>query len=95
MGFGERLQALSVAVEAAALVGFSALAGAAAALAGAAPLVARVDPLPQYTPPAALVVPWSVLGASFVALVLVAAVVGGVAGALAGRGEVAEALRVA
>jgi hypothetical protein len=95
MGFGERPQALSVAVEAAALVGFSALAGAAAGLVGAAPLVGRVDPLPQYTPPAALVVPWSMLGGSFVALVLVAALVGGLAGALAGRGEVGEALRVA
>jgi hypothetical protein len=95
MGFGERLQALSVAVEAAALVGFAALAGAAAALVGAAPLVERVDPLPQYTPSAALVVPWSLLGASFVLLVLLAAVAGGVAGAFAGRGEVGEALRVA
>jgi hypothetical protein len=35
------------------------------------------------------------LAATFVALVLVAAVVGGLAGALAGRGEVGEALRVA
>ena len=95
MGFGDRLQALSVAVEASALVGFSALAGVTAALVGAAPLVARVDPLPQYTPSAALVVPWSLLAATFVALVLVAAVVGGLAGALAGRGEVGEALRVA
>ena len=95
MGFGERPQALSVALEAAALVGFSALAGAAAGLVGAAPLVARVDPLPQYTPPAALVVPWLLLGATFVGLVLVTALVGGLAGALAGRGEVGEALRVA
>ena len=95
MGFDERLQALSVAVEAAALVGFAALAGAAAALVGATPLVTRVDPLPQYIPAAALVVPWSLLAASFAGLVLVAAVVGGVAGAFAGRGEVGEALRVA
>ena len=95
MGFGERLQALSVAVEAAALVGFAALAGAAAALIGAAPLIAHVDPLPQYTPSAHLVVPWSLLAASFALLVLVAAVAGGVAGAFASRGEVGEALRVA
>jgi hypothetical protein len=95
MGFGERRQALSVAVEAAALVGFAALAGAAAALVGAAPLVAQVDPLPQYTPGASLVIPWSLLGASFGVLVLVAALVGGAAGASAGHGEVGEALRVA
>jgi hypothetical protein len=95
MGFGERLQALSVAAEAAALVGFAALVGAGAALAGAAPIVERVDPLPQYTPGAALVVPWPLLAASFVALVLAAAVIGGIAGALAGKGEVGEALRVA
>ena len=95
MGFGERLQALSVAVEAAALVGFAGLAGAAAALIGAAPLIAHVDPLPQYTPSAHLVVPWSLLAASFALLVLVAAAAGGVAGAFASRGEVGEALRVA
>jgi len=95
MGFGERLQALSVAMEAAALVGFAALAGAAAALIGAAPLIAHVDPLPQYTPSAHLVVPWSLLAASFALLVLVAAVAGAVAGGFASRGEVGEALRVA
>jgi hypothetical protein len=95
MGFGERLQALSVALEAAALVGFAALAGAAAALIGAAPLIAHVDPLPQYTPSAHLVVPWLLLSASLALLVLVAALAGGVAGAFASRGEVGEALRVA
>jgi hypothetical protein len=95
MGFGERLQALSVALEAAALVGFAALAGAAAALIGAAPLIAHVDPLPQYTPSAHLVVPWSLLAASLALLVLVAAAAGAVAGGFAGRGEVGEALRVA
>jgi putative ABC transport system permease protein len=95
MGFGTGMEAASIAMEAAGLVGFAALAGAAAALVGARPLVARVDPLPQYLPPAALVVPWSLLAVSFIALVLVAAAAGAVAGALAGRGEVGEALRVA
>jgi hypothetical protein len=95
MGFGARMEAASIAIEAAGLVGFAALAGAAAALVGARPIVARVDPLPQYVPPASLVVPWSLLAASFTALVLVAAVAGALAGALAGRGEVGEALRVA
>ena len=96
MGMSTRRQALSAALEAAALVAFAGAAGAACALLAARPLVTRVDPLPQYAP----------VGDRHGAVAPHRRVVrghrrarGGVAGAAASaaaaRGDAGEALRVA
>ena len=95
MGMRESRQAASVALEAAALVTFAAVAGAGSALLAAAPIISRVDPLPQYAPSATVSVPWLLLGGSLCLLVAVAAAAGAAASALAGRAELGEALRVA
>ena len=95
MGMSMRRQALSTALEAAALVAFAGTAGAACALLAARPLVTRVDPLPQYAPSAIVTVPWLLILGSFVGIVVLAAVAGAAASAAAARGDAGEALRVA
>ena len=95
MGMSTRRQALSTALEAAALVAFAGAAGAACALLAARPLVTRVDPLPQYAPSAIVTVPWLLIVGSFVGIVVLAAVAGAAASAAAARGDAGEALRVA
>ena len=95
MGMRGRAQALSLALEAAGLVLFSSLAGAAAALVAARPLIPHVDPLPTLPPAAVLHVPWAVLALAVVVAVAVAALAGAAASAAAARGKVGEALRVA
>jgi hypothetical protein len=94
MGMRESRQAASVALEAAALVAFAAIAGAGSALLAAVPIVGRVDPLPQYAPPATVDVPWLLLIGSLCVLVAIAAAAGAAASLLAARGELGEALRV-
>jgi hypothetical protein len=95
MGMRSSRQALSTALEAAALVALAALAGAASALLAARPLVTRVDPIPEYAPAATVTVPWLLVGASFAVIVLLATLAGAAASAAAARGDVGEALRVA
>jgi hypothetical protein len=95
MGMRQSAQAASVALEAAALVAFAAVAGAGSALLAATQIVSRVDPLPQYAPSATVDVPWLLLAGSLCLLVVVAAAAGAAASLLARRGELGEALRVA
>jgi hypothetical protein len=94
MGIRERSQAAATALEAAALIGFASVLGIASALLTASQLIGRVDPLPAFPPGVAAQVPWTLLAASYVLVVLVAAAVGAVAAVTAG-GNVEEALRVA
>ncbi|HEX4678305.1 MAG TPA: hypothetical protein VH210_03730 [Gaiellaceae bacterium] len=94
MGIESSRQAAAAAVEAAALIAFASILGIAAALATAAELISRVDPLPDYAPGVVAQVPWALLAASCVAVVLVAAALGALAAVTAG-GDVEEALRVA
>jgi hypothetical protein len=94
MGLARGRQAVSVGVEAAALVAFAAVAGGLAAIVSARVLVHTIDPLPQYAPAAFPVVPWLVLVVGLLA-VTVAAAVAGAAAVLLARGDLAEAVRVA
>jgi len=94
MGIAPSQQALAAAVESAALIGFATVAGVAAAVGTASELIRRVDPLPAYPPGVVAQVPWGLLVASGVAVVLVAGVLGALAALTAG-GDVEEALRVA
>jgi putative ABC transport system permease protein len=94
MGLTRRRQAASVALEAAALVGFAAVVGGLAGVVSAHALVHTIDPLPQYAPAAFPVVPWAALAAGLAA-VTVAAAAAGAAAVLFARGDLAEAVRVA
>ncbi|HEX3807772.1 MAG TPA: FtsX-like permease family protein, partial [Gaiellaceae bacterium] len=95
MGLTRTQDLLAVALEAAVIVAFAAIAGAAVATATARPVVHHVDGLPDYAPSAAYVVPWSVLVLVVAAGVAVAALLGAAAVAIAGRSDAAEELRVA
>jgi hypothetical protein len=94
MGIRPSQQAAAAAVEGAALIAFASVLGIVSALATASELISRVDPLPDYPPGVAAEVPWALLAASFVAVVLVAGALGALAAVTAG-GDVEEALRVA
>jgi hypothetical protein len=94
MGIGAFQQAAAAAIEGAALIAFASILGIAAALATASELISRVDPLPAYAPAVAAQVPWLLLAASFVVVVLLAGALGALAAVTAG-GDVEEALRVA
>jgi hypothetical protein len=94
MGIAPSQHALAAAIESAALIGFATVAGVAAAVGTASELIRRVDPLPAYPPGVVAQVPWGLLVASGVAVVLVAGVLGALAALTAG-GDVEEALRVA
>jgi hypothetical protein len=95
LGMSQRAQALSVALEATAIVAFAMLAGVASGLAGAGRIVARVDPLPEYAPRSSVVVPWASILAAALAIVVVGAAAGAVATLVLRRRDVGEALRVA
>jgi hypothetical protein len=94
MGIRASQQAAAAAIESAGLIAFAAILGIAAALATASELIRRVDPLPEYPPAVAAQVPWLLVAASFVVVVLVAGALGALAALTAG-GDVEEALRVA
>jgi hypothetical protein len=94
MGIRASQQAAAAAIESAGLIAFAAILGIAAALATASELIRRVDPLPDYPPAVAAQVPWLLVAASFVVVVLVAGALGALAALTAG-GDVEEALRVA
>jgi hypothetical protein len=94
MGIQPSQQAAAAAVEGSALIAFASILGIAAALATASALISRVDPLPDYAPGVVAQVPWGLLAASFLAVVLVAGALGALAAVTAG-GDVEEALRVA
>ncbi|MCW2964552.1 MAG: rane protein of unknown function [Actinomycetia bacterium] len=94
MGIHSCQQAAAAAVEASALIAFASILGIASALATASQLISRVDPLPDYPPGVVAEVPWTLLAASCVAVVLVAGALGALAALTAG-GDVEEALRVA
>ena len=95
MGFPDRAQAASVALEATLLVAFSTAVGLAAALATSGVIVDRVDPLPAYAPPATTVVPWGELLGAGVAVVFFAALLGALVSVAVRRDRIGEALRVA
>jgi putative ABC transport system permease protein len=94
MGMARGRQSVAVALEAAIVVLLAGLVGTACALLAAASLATRLDPLPQYAPAVTLDVPWLALAASLLGLVLLGAIAGAVS-ALAARGDLAEAVRVA
>jgi hypothetical protein len=94
MGIRTSQQAAAAAVEGAALIAFASIVGIVSSLATAAWLISRVDPLPAYPPGVAAQVPWTLLAASSVAVVLLAGALGAIAALTAG-GDVEEALRVA
>jgi hypothetical protein len=94
MGIRTAQQAAAAALEGAALIALASILGIAAAVATVSGLISRVDPLPDYPPGVVAQVPWLLLAASVVAVVLVAGVLGALAALTAG-GDVEEALRVA
>jgi hypothetical protein len=94
MGITAPQQAAAAAVEGAVLIAFASVLGVAAALATSSELIRRVDPLPDYPPGVVAEVPWTLLAASVVGVVLVAGVLGALAAVTAG-GDVEESLRVA
>jgi hypothetical protein len=94
MGIHASRQAAAAAVEGAMLIAFASILGIASALTTASELIGRVDPLPDYPPGVVADVPWALLAASFVAVVLIAGALGALAAVTAG-GDVEEALRVA
>ena len=95
MGLTRTRQALSVALEAATVVGFAAAVGGGSALVAASPVISRVDPLPVYPPSSTAVVPWEQLGWSLCLLAAAAGAAGAAASVLTSRSELGEALRVA
>jgi predicted lysophospholipase L1 biosynthesis ABC-type transport system permease subunit len=95
MGLPNRLQAASVALEAAVLVAFAAVVGLAAAVATSGVIVEHVDPLPEYDPSAAAVIPWGELVGAGAAIVAAAALAALLVTLAVRRDKVGEALRVA
>ena len=92
---GAGADAVAVALEAAAIVLLATIAGGVIAAVTARPIVAHVDALPLYAPAPVYVAPWTTLVAAAAAAVAVSACLGALATAIAGRSNVAEALRVA
>jgi FtsX-like permease family len=79
------------------LVGILVVSGALAAVVGIAaakPVIGQTDPLPRYRPAPSLVVPWTVVAATFAALLAVALVAAVTTSAAARRANVAEELRL-
>ncbi|HEY3961731.1 MAG TPA: FtsX-like permease family protein, partial [Gaiellaceae bacterium] len=95
MGLTQLQDLLAVALEAAAIVAFAAVVGAVVAVAAARPIVHHVDGLASYAPSAAYVVPWALLVVAVAVGVVLAALLGAAAVAIAGRSDAAEELRVA
>jgi hypothetical protein len=94
MGVTQAEQAWSVALESMVLVAVATVAGLAAALVTADAIVGRVDPLSQYSPAAATAVPWELLVASSVGVILVSGVVAASLVLAVRRSDVGEELRV-
>jgi hypothetical protein len=95
MGLARSEDMLALALEAMAIVLCAAVVGCAVAAATARPIVHRLDSLALYAPGPAFVVPWTVLAAGTAVGVLISALLGALAVAVAERSNVAEALRVA
>jgi hypothetical protein len=95
MGFSQRRQALSVALEASFLVALATVTGLAAALVTAGAIVAHVDPLAQYSPAPVTNVPWALLLFSGLGAIAAAGSIGAVLTLAVRRSDVGEALRVA
>lgn len=93
MGLRQARQALSVALEAAALVAVATFSGLVAALATAGAIVGRVDPLPAYAPAPVAQVPWAVLLGTGLGAIAAAAAVAGLLTLVVRRTDVGEALR--
>jgi hypothetical protein len=95
MGLSRRRDAAALALEAGGIVLFAGAIGAAVASAAAAPIAHHVDALPLYAPAPVVIFPWTTLALGLAAAVVAGAVLGALAAAIAGRSDVAEALRVA
>jgi putative ABC transport system permease protein len=95
MGLSRAGDAAALALEAAAITATAVCVGVLAAELTARALVNHVDPLAQWSPSLTLVVPWSWLIITLVAATTTAALLGAAAGLVAGRGDVAQELRVA
>ncbi|MGN6796558.1 MAG: hypothetical protein ACTHKS_00250 [Gaiellaceae bacterium] len=95
MGLRRRSDAAALALEAGGIVLVAGVVGAAVAAGSAAPIAHHVDALPLYAPSPVVIVPWTTLLLGLAAAVLVGALLGAIAVAIAGRSDVAEALRVA
>ena len=94
MGVTQADQARSVALESMVLVAVATVAGLAAALVTADAIVSHVDPLPQYSPAAAMAVPWELLVATSLAAILASGVVAAGLALVVRRSDVGEELRV-
>jgi putative ABC transport system permease protein len=95
MGMSRGRDVAALALESAGIVLVAGVVGAAVATAAAIPIAHHVDALPAYAPSPVLIVPWTTLTLGLAAAVLAGAVLGSAAVAIAGRSDVAEALRVA
>ena len=95
MGLSRRRDVVALALEAGGTVFLAGVVGAVAATATAAPIAHHVDALPLYAPSPVLIVPWTTLALGLAGVTLAGAVLGAIAVAIAGRSDVAEALRVA
>jgi hypothetical protein len=94
MGVSPLKQAASVALESSFLVAVATVIGFAAALVTAGAIVGHVDPLAQYSPAPVVDVPWRLLIALGIVVIVVAGVVGAALTLLVRRSGVGEDLRV-
>jgi hypothetical protein len=94
MGVSQSRQAASVALESSFLVAVATVVGFGAAFVTAGAIVGHVDPLAQYSPVPVVVVPWQLLIASGVGVIVIAGVVGAVLTLLVRRSGIGEDLRV-
>jgi putative ABC transport system permease protein len=95
MGFSRAGDAAALALEAVTITATAVCVGELAAELTARALVNHLDPLAQWSPSLTLVVPWSSLIVALVAATTIAALLGAAAALVAGRGDVAQELRVA
>jgi putative ABC transport system permease protein len=94
MGLERKVEVASLWLELSVVLLVAAALAAVVGLAAAAPLVRRTDPLPQYAPAPSFQIPWSVVGATFAALLVVALAAAVATSAAARRTNVAEELRL-
>jgi hypothetical protein len=94
IGVTQADQAWSVALESMVLVAVATVAGLAAALVTADAIVSHVDPLSQYSPAAAMAVPWELLVATSLGAILASGVVAAGLALVVRRSDVGEELRV-
>jgi hypothetical protein len=95
MGVGAFADSAALGIEAGLIAFFAGAIGGAVAIACARPLAPHVDALPQYAPGPVFVVPWSVLAAGLLGVVIVSAALAAATPIVTSRADVAEALRVA